>query len=80
MQVTLTDAGSHGNAWIVTDGLDPGDQLIVDGLKNLRAGDKVEPTPVTIGDDGVVQPTASAAPTSGAAPAQTPAPAAKSGG
>jgi membrane fusion protein (multidrug efflux system) len=68
VQVTLTDAGTHEHAWIVTDGLDPGDQLIVDGLKNLRAGDKVAPTPVTIGDDGVVQ------------PAATPAPAPKSGG
>ena len=45
VQVTLTDAGSHSNAWIVTDGLNPGDQLIVDGLKNLRAGDKVKADP-----------------------------------
>lgn len=56
VQVTLTDAGSHGNAWIVTDGLDQGDALIVDGLKNLRAGDAIETVPVTIGPDGVVTP------------------------
>ncbi len=54
VQVTLTDAGSHGNAWIVTAGLEPGDKLIVDGLKDLRAGDAVEPVAVAIGPDGVV--------------------------
>lgn len=56
VQVTLTDAGSHGNAWIVTDGLDPGDILVVDGLKNLRNGDDVEAVPMTIGPDGLTRP------------------------
>lgn len=56
VQVTLTDSGSHENAWIVTDGLDAGDQLIVDGLKNLRNGDAVTAVPVTIGDDGLTHP------------------------
>lgn len=54
--VTLTDAGSHENAWIVTGGIEPGDQLIVDGLRNLRAGAEVEPVAVTIGPDGVITP------------------------
>lgn len=62
VQVTLTDAGSHGNAWIVTDGLDPGDQLIIDGLKNLRAGAEVTTVPVTMGPDGVVTATPAPAP------------------
>ncbi|PZQ47264.1 MAG: efflux RND transporter periplasmic adaptor subunit [Rhodovulum sulfidophilum] len=53
-QVTLADAGSHGNAWVVTDGLDPGDELVVDGLRNLRDGDAVAPVAVTVGADGVV--------------------------
>ncbi|MFT3973577.1 MAG: efflux RND transporter periplasmic adaptor subunit [Amaricoccus sp.] len=72
VQVTLTDAGSHGDAWIVTDGLDPGDRLIVDGLKNLRNGDAVTPVPVTIGDDGLTHPVdaASAPAPAPAAPAQ----------
>lgn len=56
VEVTLTDAGSFRNSWIVTDGLDPGDQLIVDGLKNLRNGDAVKPVSVTVGDDGLVHP------------------------
>lgn len=76
VQVTLTDAGSHGNAWIVTDGLDPGDQLIVDGLKNLRAGDKVTPTPVTIGDNGVARSSTGGAAAGGGKPASGQAPAA----
>lgn len=54
VEVTLADAGSHQNSWIVTGGLDPGDQLIVDGLKNLRNGDAVAPVKVTVGDDGLV--------------------------
>ena len=74
VQVTLTDAGSHGNAWIVTDGLDPGDKLIVDGLRNLRAGDKVVPVAATIGPDGVVEtvePVGAAPETPGTAPASS---------
>jgi membrane fusion protein (multidrug efflux system) len=56
VQVTLTEAGSYGNAWVVTAGLLPGEQLIVDGLRNLRPGDPVEPVPVAIDSDGVVRP------------------------
>jgi membrane fusion protein (multidrug efflux system) len=33
-----------GDKWIVTDGLKPGDRLIVDGLVNLRPGTVVKPT------------------------------------
>ena len=73
VEVTLTDAGSHGDAWIVTDGLDPGDSLIVDGLKNLRNGDAVTAVAVTIGDDGLTHPVeaapAEATPEQGAQPA-----------
>jgi membrane fusion protein (multidrug efflux system) len=75
VQVTLTDAGSHGNAWIVTDGLDPGDRLVVDGLKNLRNGDEVAPVAVTIDADGLTHPVAAtgeppAPAAAGPAPAQ----------
>lgn len=55
MEVTLMDSGTHENAWIVTDGLDPGDMLVVDGLKDLRNGDEVTTVPVTVGEDGLVQ-------------------------
>jgi membrane fusion protein, multidrug efflux system len=54
-QVALTSNGSVNNAWIVTDGVSEGQQLIVDGLTNLRAGAEVKPVPVTIDADGVVR-------------------------
>ncbi|GHE00096.1 hypothetical protein U879_09970 [Defluviimonas sp. 20V17] len=53
-QVTLTTSGTYHNAWIVTGGVKPGDELIVDGLSRLRAGAKIAPTPVAITPDGVV--------------------------
>lgn len=62
VEVTLTDSGTQDNSWIVTDGLDPGDMLIVDGLKDLRNGDAVTTVPVTVGDDGLVHETGEAAP------------------
>ncbi len=36
-----------GNQWLITSGLKPGDQLIVEGLQGLRADAKVEPVAVT---------------------------------
>lgn len=54
-QRSLTTAGSHQNAWIVTEGLEDGDRLIVDGLSNLRAGTEVVPVPVTLDAAGVVR-------------------------
>lgn len=68
IEVTLTDAGSYRNSWIVTDGLDAGETLIVDGLKDLRNGDAVTTTAVTVGDDGLTHPAAA----SGDQPAGTP--------
>ncbi|WP_226573438.1 efflux RND transporter periplasmic adaptor subunit [Acuticoccus sediminis] len=53
-RVTLTTTGSYKNAWIVTDGIAVGDELIVDGLTNLLPGAEVTTVPVTISDDGVV--------------------------
>ena len=54
-QRTLTSIGSHGSAWVVTDGLEVGDLAIVDGLSGLRDGAEVTGVPVTIDDDGVVR-------------------------
>lgn len=53
-QVVLTEAGSHFNNWIVNDGISVGDQVIVDGLKSLRAGAEVSPVFVVIDQDGLV--------------------------
>ncbi|MDF3852790.1 efflux RND transporter periplasmic adaptor subunit [Paracoccus sp. P2] len=54
-QVTLSEQGSYRNSWIVTQGINPGEQLIVDGLENLRAGAEIATVPVTIDAQGVVR-------------------------
>ena len=52
-QVTLEDDGTYQNAWIVREGLNDGDRLVVDGLSSVRAGQEVSPVAVTIDEDGV---------------------------
>ena len=37
-EVELTENGTTRNSWIVTDGIAEGDQLVLDGLDNLRDG------------------------------------------
>lgn len=54
-QVTLSEQGSHKNAWVVTQGIRPGEALIIDGLESLRAGTDVETVPVVIDPQGVVR-------------------------
>ncbi|WP_347265682.1 efflux RND transporter periplasmic adaptor subunit [Paracoccus sp. (in: a-proteobacteria)] len=54
-QVTLSEQGSYRNSWIVTQGIDPGEKLVLDGLENLRAGAEVTTVPVTIDAQGVVR-------------------------
>ncbi|PRY75499.1 membrane fusion protein (multidrug efflux system) [Yoonia maritima] len=53
-QVTLSSSGSYDNSWVVTEGADVGDVLIVDGLSNLVDGAEVTTVPVTINADGAV--------------------------
>lgn len=53
-QRVLTEEGSYQNAWAVTDGVEAGESLIVDGLQNLRAGAQVAPVEVVIEANGVV--------------------------
>jgi membrane fusion protein (multidrug efflux system) len=36
-----------GNQWLVTEGLKPGDQVIVDNLQRIRPGAPVKPTPAS---------------------------------
>ncbi|MCA0042239.1 efflux RND transporter periplasmic adaptor subunit [Celeribacter litoreus] len=54
-QVTLTYSGSYQNAWIVTDGIEAGDQVILEGLSNLRDGAEITTVPVIINAEGVVE-------------------------
>lgn len=54
-QVTLNEQGTYRNNWIVNQGISPGEQLILDGLDDLRAGTAVQTVPVQIDDQGVVR-------------------------
>lgn len=54
-QVTLSEQGSWQNSWIVSQGVSPGEQLILDGLQDLRPGTEVKTVPVTIDAEGVVR-------------------------
>ncbi|WBU61717.1 efflux RND transporter periplasmic adaptor subunit [Paracoccus albus] len=54
-EVALTETGTYQNAWMVTEGLDSGDALILDGLNNLRDGAEVTTVAVTIDENGVVR-------------------------
>lgn len=54
-QVTLEESGNYQNSWIVLDGLQDGDRLIVDGLSDMRDGQQVIPVAAAIDEDGIVR-------------------------
>jgi membrane fusion protein (multidrug efflux system) len=58
----LTVDGSMNNTWIVTAGIDEGDQVIVDGLQKISEGSSVKPLEVAIDEDGVVHQSIETAP------------------
>jgi membrane fusion protein (multidrug efflux system) len=41
-----------GNQWVIDQGLQAGDRIVVEGVQKVRAGSKVTPIPVTIGEGG----------------------------
>ncbi|CCM73918.1 efflux RND transporter periplasmic adaptor subunit [Rhizobium mesoamericanum] len=55
------NASPSNNAWLVTEGINHGDQLIVSGLQSISAGMPVKPMPMKINDRGIVVPTEQAA-------------------
>lgn len=59
----VTIAGARGNQWIVTEGIKPGEMVMVDTLSMLAAG-ATKITPVILGEDGkpLEQQNATAAP------------------
>lgn len=50
----LVPIGATKSAWIVTDGLEDGTRLLLDGIDNMAAGTEVRPVAVTISDDGII--------------------------
>lgn len=45
MQRTVTATRAQGTNWVVTDGLNPGDKVITEGIGRLKANDVVRPVP-----------------------------------
>jgi membrane fusion protein (multidrug efflux system) len=78
---TIKVGGSQGNQWVVLGGLQPGEQVVVDGFQKIRPGAPVKPVAWNAG--GGPAGTAAVPVTGGAAPpaagASTPAPAASQG-
>jgi membrane fusion protein, multidrug efflux system len=53
---TLKTAGAYGDRWLVTEGLKPGDQLIVEGLLKVQPGMTVKPVPAQSAGDTASRP------------------------
>jgi membrane fusion protein, multidrug efflux system len=51
---TFENVSPSNNAWLVTDGIKDGDQLIVSGLQSITPGMPVKPVPMKINENGVV--------------------------
>jgi membrane fusion protein (multidrug efflux system) len=45
LRKNVTTSESHGNDWVVTGGLDSGDQVIVAGLQGAHEGGKAQAAP-----------------------------------
>ena len=41
----LTTGAAVGDKWLVLDGLNPGDRVIVEGLQRVKPGDRVHAVP-----------------------------------
>ncbi|MGD9417427.1 MAG: efflux RND transporter periplasmic adaptor subunit, partial [Verrucomicrobiota bacterium JB025] len=54
-EVEFSDIGTYQNNWVVNEGINEGDRVIVDGLKSMKAGTKVTPLSATINADGLVE-------------------------
>lgn len=67
-------AGTQGDRWVVSEGLKPGDRVIVEGLQKIRPGMPVKPVPWKQSGQAAA-PAASVSATAPAAPGPTPAPA-----
>ncbi|SEQ52480.1 membrane fusion protein, multidrug efflux system [Devosia sp. YR412] len=50
----LTASREVDNAWVVTSGVNAGDELIVDGLQKVSDGGAINPVAVVIEDNGVI--------------------------
>lgn len=51
----VTTGGAIGNDWIVTDGVENGDRLIVDGFQKISDGAEIKPVDASVNEEGVVE-------------------------
>ncbi|MEF2073754.1 efflux RND transporter periplasmic adaptor subunit [Consotaella sp. CSK11QG-6] len=56
-QVSFFSIGSYNNNWVVSDGLEAGQRLILDGLKTMASGTVIDPVPAEIDENGLVKDT-----------------------
>ncbi len=42
---TVTTEQAMGNAWLIADGLDGGESIVIEGLQKVSPGAKVDPAP-----------------------------------
>jgi len=57
--------GVHGGKWLITEGLKPGDRVVVEGFQKFAAGDRVKPQPLSeVATGTVVDESLKATPTS----------------
>lgn len=52
---TLVTDRAIGDAWLVTDGLKPGEMVVVEGMQRIRPGAPVKPVPVGAGSGSAQQ-------------------------
>ncbi len=53
-RIEFVEQGTFNNNWVVTEGIEANTQLIVDGLKSMRIGAKVNPIAAIINKQGLV--------------------------
>ena len=67
----VTTSGTQGNAWIITEGLNPGDKVIVDGIAKVKPDQQVVAKPYQAPTAAPQAPAQGQAPTAPASEAQS---------
>jgi membrane fusion protein (multidrug efflux system) len=49
---TVKPGETVGTLWVIDDGLKPGEQVVVEGLQQLKEGTTVNPKPVQLSAEG----------------------------
>jgi membrane fusion protein (multidrug efflux system) len=49
---TVKPGATVGTRWVIDEGLEPGEQVVVEGLQQLKEGTLVVPKPVRLSREG----------------------------